>query len=103
MTKDLDNTELKEVLFYSIVDEFLIYKHSKKFILTLFNHPPGEWNNVNKIFGDNGFIFDFEDLNVNVSWLKDIDGSDVPYRILVFFESKNMFSQVVFFNVNTLE
>lgn len=103
MIEDLDNTGLKEVLFYSIVDEFLIYKHSKKFISTLFSHPPGEWSDVNKIFRDNGFIFGSEDLNVNVSWLKDIDGSDSPYRMLVFFESENMFSQVVVFNVNTLD
>lgn len=103
MTEEVDNLELKEVLFYSMVDEFLIYRYSKKFLLTLFDTPLGQWNNVNEIFTNNNFVFDSEELEVSVCWLNDIDVSNVPYRTIIFFELKYMFSQVVVFNTNTLD
>lgn len=84
-----------------LLDDFVLGKNSNC-LKELFELPSGKWTEAKHFFDQDYYASTYRNSNIFVCWLPDIDGSSDKYRIIVFFDTNDLVSQVISLNMATL-
>lgn len=84
-----------------LLDDFVLDKNSNC-LKELFELPSGKWAEAKHFFDQDYYASNYRNSNISVCWLPDIDGNSDKYRIIVFFDTNNLVSQVISLNMATL-
>ena len=84
-----------------LLDDFVLDKNSNC-LKELFEFPSGKWAEAKHFFDQDYYASNYRNSNISVCWLPDVDGSTDKYRIIVFFDTSDLVSQVISLNMETL-
>lgn len=96
---DEDDLSLKfEMLIYNIIAKI----ESKPILMKVFERPSGEWVSFRKYIDEYSYNKEYRGLDVYICWLNEIEKNNDQGRLIAFFENKQLYSQILTFNMNTL-
>ncbi|WP_107812525.1 hypothetical protein [Neisseria sicca] len=100
--KLFSDEELKSVIELDmLLDDFVLEKKSN-YLKKLFEFPSGEWIEIKYFFDPDYYASNYQNSHIFVCWLPDTNGDYENYRIIIFFDTNDLVSQVISFNMKTL-
>lgn len=84
-----------------LLDDFVLEKNSNC-LKKLFEFPSGKWIEIKYFLNPDYYSSNYQDSHIFVCWLSDTDGDYDHYRIIIFFDTTDLVSQVISFNMKTL-
>lgn len=84
-----------------LLDDFVLDKN-KNHLEKLFNFPSGKWIEAKYFFDQDYYDLNYQNSHIFVCWLPNIDDNCTNYRIIIFFDTNDLISQVISFNMKTL-
>ncbi|PNK59541.1 hypothetical protein [Psychrobacter sp. FDAARGOS_221] len=96
------------LLFELFVYYFIATVDAKVLLKKLFKTPKGTWVSFKELSKDvdvsKHMVYDkeYEKLDMYICWLEDMNSPIDEWRLVAFFENKELYSQILIFNLNTL-
>lgn len=89
--------------FDYVFDKMVLSKVSQRLLSDFFRYPKGEWIDLQQFFTHHGVNYTHTQFKIFACWLNELDGSDYPYRIIVFHEYEFMQTKLATYNLNALD